>query len=80
MKTTNQKNGRKGRISKYDISFRRQVARAHLEGSDNLAEVAKKHGVTSDRVGASVKQFSSEITVEKPDARLITVRSQGKKE
>lgn len=53
--------GQKGRISKYDIVFRRQVARQYIDGNLSLSEVASQYGIDKHLVKSWVKQFSDEL-------------------
>ncbi len=55
------KKGQKGRNSKYDVSFKRMVARQYLETDQSLSEVASQYGVTKVDVSNWKKLFSSEL-------------------
>jgi transposase-like protein len=56
--------GQKGRNSKYEISFKRQVARQYLDTNQSLAEVALQYGVRKIDVSNWKKRFSSELAEE----------------
>ena len=53
--------GQKGRISKYDIAFRRKVSMQYVNGNQSLCEVALENGVTKQQVKDWVKRFSGEL-------------------
>jgi transposase-like protein len=53
--------GQKGRVSKYDIVFRRNVAMQYINGNRSLYEVAIENGITKDQVKDWVKRFSGEL-------------------
>ncbi len=57
--------GQKGRKSRYEISFKRAVARQYLETDQSLSEVAVQYGVRKIDVSNWKKRFSSELG-EKP--------------
>jgi len=68
MKKTNLITGRKGqfyRISKYDISFRRSIAKQYVEGNKSMPEIALENGLSKSLVKSWVKQFSSELALPK---------------
>jgi len=56
--------GQKGRYSKYETSFRREVARQYVEGNESQLQVALRNGVTRFNVKDWVKQFSGELASE----------------
>lgn len=56
--------GQKGRVSAYDIVFRRNVAKQYTEGNQSLLEVASQNGVKIHHVKSWVKQFSGELAEE----------------
>lgn len=53
--------GQKGRNFKYDLAFRRMVARDYLEGDQSLRQVAERYGVLNQYVHQWSKEFSSEL-------------------
>lgn len=56
--------GQKGRNSKYDVSFKRMVAKQYLDTDQSLSEVASLYGVTKVDVSNWKKVFSSELAEE----------------
>jgi transposase-like protein len=80
METTKHRKGRKGqkgRNSKYDISFKRRVARQYLDTDQSLSEVASQYGVTKIDVSNWKKVFSSELA---EDVTLPPMTEQEKQE
>ena len=53
--------GKKGRRSKYDVSFKRMVAKQYLETGQSLSQVAHQYGVAKVDVSNWKKLFSSEL-------------------
>lgn len=67
MENSNQAGGRKrqnGRAHKYDVSFRRMVAKAYNDGNDNKVQIARKYGVTHEQVKGWVREFYSDLSSE----------------
>src|SRR5208283_6121284 len=60
----NGRKGQKGRVSKYDIVFKRNIAKQYKEGNQSLSQVALQNGITRDQVKEWVKIFSSELAGE----------------
>jgi len=69
--------GQKGRISKYDIIFRRQIAKQYNDGDKSIGQVAIENGLTQDQVKGWVKQFSCELA---EDARITAMTEQEQKD
>lgn len=67
MENTKLSNGRKrqkGRNSKYDIAFKRKIAREYIEGNLSTTQLAEIYNVRFQYVSTWVKQFSSELAEE----------------
>jgi transposase-like protein len=67
MEKTKLSNGRKrqkGRNSKYDIAFKRKIAREYIEGNLSTTQLAEIYNVRFQYVSTWVKQFSSELAEE----------------
>jgi len=67
--------GQKGRSSRYDISLKRQVARAYLEGDQSTTQIGALYHVSHQHVSHWAKQFSSELAIE-PIATPMTEQEQ----
>jgi transposase-like protein len=63
-KSSTGRKGQKGRTSKYDITYRRHIAKQYAEGDQSLSQVALRNGLTRDQVKDWVKAFSSELAEE----------------
>ena len=64
-KTKNEqgRKGQKGRRSKHDISFKRNVANEYRNGDLSLPQLAKKYNVRFQAIHEWVQEFSSEIAL-----------------
>lgn len=64
IKTTKGRKGQKGRKPKYDISLKRKVAKAYLEGSQSTTQIGELYNVPHQHVSRWAKDFSSELAEE----------------
>lgn len=65
MKKTNLADGRKGqkgRVSQYDLSFRRYIARKYRDGNKSLAQIAREYGLSRYQVSEWYYRFCSELS------------------
>ena len=60
-KSSNGRKGQKGRNSKYDISLKRKVARAYLEGDQSTTQLVQIFNVFHKNVSLWAKEFSCEL-------------------
>ena len=67
--------GQKGRPSRYEVSFKKQVVREYLHGHDSLRQVAQAHDLEFWQVRSWAEQFSSELSKE-PTIPLMTEQEQ----
>lgn len=65
----------KGRNPKYDISLKRKVAQAYLEGNQSTTQIGIIFNVSHQEVSRWAKQFSSELAQE-PIATFMTEQEQ----
>jgi len=66
MQQTNNVKGRKGQkgSSKYDMMFRRHVARTYHEGDQSFNQLSRRFGVSYQTIYRWSKRFSAEIAEE----------------
>src|SRR5438552_17355527 len=81
METTNKlkrKKGQNGRQSKYDISFRRRIAKEYAEGNNTMSQIARQYGLSHHNVSDWVDKFSSDLVIK--EEAIITMAPEEKKE
>jgi len=65
-----------GRPSKYDISFRRKIAKDYEQGERTMRQIALEHGVSKYNVKDWVKKFSCELAAKEPIEAVMTEEEQ----
>ncbi len=68
--------GQQGRQSKYDISFRRKIAKEYLEGSLTMVQIAARYGLKRHNVMDWIRKFSSDLAAKQEVIPVMTPEEQ----
>ena len=69
--------GQKGREMKYDISFKRKIAKEYIEGNQSTTQLAQYYNVPHQSISRWAKQFCSELA---PETTIISMTEQEQKD
>jgi transposase len=65
-----------GRQSKYDICFRRRVAREYAEGDRSMTQIAVQYGISKYNVKDWVNKFCCDLAAKEQDIIIMTPEQQ----